>query len=79
MRTDHESHTLGSEGPCGSSDSSPSLLNMPCTGPQDLDLMAVESEALDAAGIPFEWRDALRRTVPASPEEGHPCPGGGGA
>lgn len=49
------------------------------TGPQDLDFMAAEHEALEAAGVPFEWRDALRKSLPASPEEGHPIPGGGAA
>ena len=48
------------------------------TGPQDLDFLAAEHEALEAAGVPFEWRDALRKSLPATPEEGAPCPGGFG-
>lgn len=51
-------------------------------GPLDLDLLALEAEALAAAGVPWEWREALWRTfMPVDhfqPEEGHPCPGGYG-
>lgn len=61
-----------------SMESAPPTMNSPCTGPQDIDLLAAESEAMEAAGVPWEWRDALRKTVTAAPEEGAPCPGGFG-
>jgi hypothetical protein len=50
----------------------------PTLGPQDIDFLAAEAEALEAAGVPWEWREALRKSLPATPEEGAPCPGGGG-
>ncbi len=78
MRTEHASQTIGVQDPCGSAEPASAPVHMPCTGPQDLDLMAAEHEALEAAGVPFEWRDALRKTLPATPEEGAPCPGGFG-
>lgn len=53
------------------------------TSPQDMDLLALEAEAMTAASVPREWREALWRAfLPADhfrPEEGHPCPGGYGA
>ena len=78
MRTDHASQPMQAQDPSGSTEPASAPVNMPCTGPQDLDLMAAEHEALEAAGVPFEWRDALRRSLPATPEEGAPCPGGFG-
>lgn len=79
MRTDHASQPMQAQDLRGSTELSSDSVNIPCTGPQDLDFMAAEHEALEAAGVPLEWRDALRRTLPASPEEGHPVPGGYGA
>lgn len=66
------------EDPCGSAQTAAASLNIPPTSPQDIDLLAAEAEALEAAGVPWEWRDALRKTMPATPEEGAPCPGGFG-
>lgn len=48
-------------------------------GPQDVDLLVMEADALAAAGVPWEWREALHRSLPTTPEEGAPCPGGFGA
>lgn len=56
---------------------------MTALSPQDLDFIAAESEALEAAGVPWEWREGLWRVFALAdhigPEEGHPCPGGFGA
>ena len=79
LMPNHQSHSVETQDPSGSPEPAPAPVNMPCTGPQDLDFLDAEHEALEAAGVPFEWRDALRRTLPASPEEGHPIPGGGAA
>lgn len=62
----------------GSTESAPAAMYNPCASQQDIDFLAAESEALEAAGVPWPWRDALRRTVITSPEEGAPCPGGFG-
>ena len=78
MRTDHASQTMQAQDLRRSTQLASASMNMPCTGPQDLDFMAAEHEALEAAGVPWAWRDALQKSLPATPEEGAPCPGGFG-
>ena len=48
------------------------MQSAPNPGPQDLDPVAAELEALKAAGVPVE----LLPPCAAYLEEGHPCPGG---
>ncbi len=66
MWTDQIVPSPETQGPYESTESGFSSVNNPCPGPQDIDFLAAESEA-------------LRRTIETPPEDGAPCPGGFGS
>jgi hypothetical protein len=78
MRINHASPLAEALDPCGSTETVSPAVNIPSPGPQDIDLLATEAEALEAAGVPWAYRDALRKSLPAVTEDGAPCPGGFG-
>lgn len=75
MRTDQIVPLPEAQAPCGPAQSADGTLNIPSTGPQEFDLIAVERELMAAAGCPAE----LLPPMPAfTPEEGHRNVGGFG-
>lgn len=60
---------------CGSAQSPQPTINIPPTGPQEFDLLTIEREAMEAAGIP----PAMLPPLPTfTLEEGHRNVGGFG-